>query len=162
MRGRTVAGLAVAAAFAVSTPGRATVTALTHTAPRLGACATCHGSGDGARAVAAARRYLGKPYVWGGTGPGTFDCSGLTQRAYRDIGIDIPRNSRQQAATGRAVHGIGNARPGDLLFWAHLDGTIHHVAMYVGNGRLIEAPQPGEAVSERPVYSGVIAIRRIT
>lgn len=159
MRTRTVAGLAVACAFAASTPGLATVAALTH-GPRLTGCVTCHSNRDGARAVAAARRYLGRPYVWGGTGPAVFDCSGLTQRAYADIGIAIPRNSREQAQTGVAVHGLGNARSGDLLFWAYDDGTVHHVAMYIGKGRLIEAPQPGEVVSERTVYEGVIAIRR--
>jgi cell wall-associated NlpC family hydrolase len=131
---------------------------------RLPDCATCHSGGrNGTTVVTAARRYLGVPYVWGGTDPATgLDCSGFTRRVYRDLGVQLPRTAAEQQHAGTAVHGgLKNARPGDLLFWVYPDGG-HHVAIYEGGGRLIEAPQRGVPVSERNVYSGVIAIRRIS
>lgn len=132
---------------------------------RLADCASCHGgSGNGTAVVTVARRYLGVPYVWGGTNPATgLDCSGFTQRVYRDLGVQLPRTAAEQAHAGTAVHGLGKARAGDLLFWANDDGTVHHVAIYLGGGRLVEAPQAGQDVSERAVYDRehLVAIRRI-
>lgn len=122
-------------------------------------CTTCHSNGSAV--VAQARKYLGVPYMWGGTTRAGLDCSGLTQRVWRDLGGDLPRTAAEQQHAGQPVHGgIKHAKPGDLLFWAYPDGD-HHVAIYEGSGRLIEAPQPGVPVSERKVYSGVIAIRRV-
>jgi cell wall-associated NlpC family hydrolase len=157
MRSRTYAAAGLLAAALVATPASRDAVARVR-------CVSCHNSSTGgARAVTDARRYLGVPYVWGGTDPATgLDCSGFTQRVYADLGVQLPRNSGEQAHAGKPVHGgLKNARPGDLLFWAYPSGTVHHVAIYEGNGRVIEAPQAGENVSERDVYSGVIAIRRI-
>jgi hypothetical protein len=96
---------------------------------------------------------LGLPYVWGATGPNAFDCSGLMLRAYEAAGIQLPRVSRQQFAAGAKLP-IASAAPGDLLFWAYDPSdprTIHHVAMYLGDGQIVEAQQAGVPVHTRAV-----------
>ena len=95
------------------------------------------------KAVAFAYAQLGKPYVWGATGPGSYDCSGLVQAAWASAGIAIPRDTYQQVAGLPAVP-LPDLQPGDLVFFDS-DG---HVAMYVGGGMLIDAPQPGENVEK--------------
>jgi cell wall-associated NlpC family hydrolase len=105
-------------------------------------------------AITEAESHLGTPYVWGATGPGSFDCSGLTLTAYRAAGIALPRTSREQWYAGPQV-GLGDLQPGDLLFWASdptNPATIHHVAMYLGNGQMIAAPHAGAEVRVQPVY----------
>ncbi|WJY67435.1 C40 family peptidase [Corynebacterium auris] len=92
------------------------------------------GPAAGRAAVAAAKSQLGTPYVWGGTGPGGFDCSGLTSWAYRQAGVELPRMAHEQAI-GRQVT-YQELQPGDLAVW---DG---HVAMYAGDGMYIEAGDP--------------------
>jgi len=107
-----------------------------------------------ARAIAIASTQLGKPYLWGATGPGAFDCSGLTLTSYRAAGVDLPRTSREQWYAGPHV-ALGDLQPGDLLFWATDvadPATIHHVALYIGNGQMIAAPHAGAAVRVEPVY----------
>jgi peptidoglycan DL-endopeptidase CwlO len=94
-----------------------------------------------ATAVAYARDQLGKPYLWGGTGPDAFDCSGLVMMAYRAAGIDIPRTSQQQWTWGPRVK-AGQVQPGDLVFFAGADGTRTspgHVGLVIGGGLMIEA-----------------------
>ncbi len=122
-------------------------------------------TGIAAAAIAAARTRIGLPYVWGATGPETFDCSGLTGWAYAQAGLNLPRTSRQQWFAGRHV-GLGELAPGDLLFWAsdvRNPATIHHVALYVGNGRMIAAPHTGALVQEQGVYgNGFIGVVRPT
>lgn len=112
--------------------------------------------------VADARRYLGVPYRWGGTDPSTgLDCSGLTQQVYGDLGISLPRVSRDQANVGTAVGSLSSAQPGDLLFFG---SPVHHVAIYEGDGMMIEAPRTGQDVKEIPVADfgePVSAIRRV-
>jgi cell wall-associated NlpC family hydrolase len=105
-------------------------------------------------AIAEASTHLGQPYLWGATGPGAFDCSGLTLTAYRAAGIGLPRTAAQQWYAGPQV-GLGDLQPGDLLFWAYDltdPATIHHVALYVGNGLMIAAPHTGDVVKVQPVY----------
>jgi cell wall-associated NlpC family hydrolase len=105
-------------------------------------------------AIAEASTHLGQPYVWGATGPEAFDCSGLTLTAYRAAGINLPRTAAQQWFAGPQV-ALGDLAPGDLLFWAYdvtNPSTIHHVAMYVGNGQMIAAPHTGDVVKVQPVY----------
>ena len=107
-----------------------------------------------ATAIAAARTKLGDPYLWGGTGPNAYDCSGLTQFAYGVAGISLPRVAADQWQVGARV-GLANLLPGDLLFWATNPGdpaTIHHVAMYLGDGLMIAAPHTGDVVKIEPVY----------
>jgi hypothetical protein len=96
---------------------------------------------------------LGKPYVWGATGPHTYDCSGLILRAFQAAGIDLPRVSRQQFYAGGHVP-VKQAQAGDLLFYAtdpSDPATIHHVTLYMGDGQMVEAPYSGEPVRVRSV-----------
>ncbi|MBF9071054.1 C40 family peptidase [Streptacidiphilus fuscans] len=95
-----------------------------------------------AAALAAARSVLGSPYVYGATGPGAFDCSGLMYWAWRHGGVSLPRTSQEQAFAGRRVP-VSEIRPGDLVIYF---GDMHHVGMYAGNGMIIHAPYPGARV----------------
>ncbi len=100
------------------------------------------------KAIAFARAQLGKPYQWAADGPATFDCSGLTMRAWQAGGISLPHWSVAQWQVSTPVSGA-SARPGDLVFFAYdLNDftTIHHVALYIGNGLMIEAPYTGADV----------------
>lgn len=116
-----------------------------------------------AAAIAAARTRLGDPYVWGGTGPTSFDCSGLTQWAYAHAGIRLPRTAAQQWGVGPHP-ALSQLQPGDLLFWAtdlHDPATIHHVTLYIGRGLMIAAPHTGTNVQVQPVYlTGYIGATR--
>jgi len=106
--------------------------------------------------LAAAMGERGKPYVWGGDGPDVFDCSGLVQWSFRQAGITMPRVAADQALAGPAVP-VSQLLPGDLLFY-HTDASapnyISHVAIYLGNGWMIQAPQPGEYVEVVPAAFG--------
>ena len=98
-----------------------------------------------ASAIAFARAQIGKPYLWGGTGPDAFDCSGLMMMAYRAAGVAIPRTSEAQWAWGPRI-APGHEEPGDLVFFAGSDGTTTspgHVAMVIGHGQMIEAYATG-------------------
>jgi len=106
-------------------------------------------------AVEYAGAQLGRPYVGGGNGPDRsdssgFDCSGLTQSAFLAAGIAIPRTATNQFRTGRAVD-QPDLRAGDLVFYGDPHGFIHHVAIYVGGGTIIDAPHPGAVVRFDPV-----------
>jgi cell wall-associated NlpC family hydrolase len=107
--------------------------------------------------VAFARAQLGKPYVFGGTGPGAYDCSGLTQAAWKAAGVSIPRTATAQMQGLPAVSGSA-AQPGDLVFFYGNSSYVDHVGMYIGNGLVIHAPHPGAsveivAVSTMPLVS---------
>jgi len=120
-------------------------------------------SSDGRAVVAEARKYLGLPYVWGGTDPAKgVDCSGLVQLVYKNLGYDLPRVSNEQARSGRPVASLAEAQPGDVLAWdnsSRNDGA-DHVAIYIGDGKMIEAARPGTNVRISDVY-GTPIIRRI-
>ncbi|MFI2202370.1 NlpC/P60 family protein [Streptomyces sp. NPDC020192] len=103
-----------------------------------------------AKAIAFARAQIGKPYVWGATGPDSYDCSGLTQAAWRAAGVTLPRTTYDQVNAGTTVS-LANARPGDLIFFYD---DISHVGLYIGNGMMIHAPKPGAYVREESVYYG--------
>ncbi|MFD2421938.1 C40 family peptidase [Amycolatopsis pigmentata] len=111
------------------------------------------GNPAAAGAIQFALAQLGKPYLWGGTGPNSFDCSGLMLRAYQAGGITLDRVAADQYKDG-AMLPVRAAQAGDLLFWAYDPAnpvTIHHVAMYLGNGKMVEAQQDGVPVHVRPV-----------
>jgi cell wall-associated NlpC family hydrolase len=108
--------------------------------------------------VASAKKYLGVPYVLGGTTSTGIDCSGLVQRAYSDLGISVPRLSWDQAKAGTAVPNMAQAQPGDILGFGQ---PAEHVAIYLGNNMMIAAPQPGESVKIQSVYETPASIRRI-
>ncbi|MEU3906122.1 NlpC/P60 family protein [Streptomyces goshikiensis] len=102
-----------------------------------------------ARAVSFAYGAIGRPYVWGATGPGSFDCSGLTQAAWRSAGVSLPRTTYTQINVGRRVP-RDQLAPGDLVFFY---SGVTHVGLYVGNGQMIHAPRPGSTVRLAPVDS---------
>jgi cell wall-associated NlpC family hydrolase len=109
-----------------------------------------------ARAIAYARQQLGKPYLWGGTGPYAFDCSGLVMMAYRSAGVGIARTSQAQWATERHV---SRPRQGDLVFYPGADGTWTapgHVALVLGHGQMIEAYATGYPVRQVPIRPGAV------
>lgn len=155
--GSTGAAAAAATGSAAATTGTAFATALaTESRPT--------GRVTGADVVAEAQQYLGLPYVWGGTDPEKgMDCSGLVQVVYRSLGYELPRVSYQQAASGRPVASLAEAQPGDLLAWdnsSRNDG-VDHIAIYAGNGKMIEAPRTGLDIRLVDVPSTPDVIRRI-
>jgi peptidoglycan DL-endopeptidase CwlO len=99
-------------------------------------------SGGAATAIAAARSKLGSAYVWAAAGPSTFDCSGLTMWAWAQAGVALPHSSSMQYSSGTKVS-TSSLQPGDLVFYG---SPIHHVALYVGGGQVIHAPQTGDVV----------------
>jgi peptidoglycan DL-endopeptidase CwlO len=105
-----------------------------------------------ATAISYAEQQLGKPYLWGGTGPDEFDCSGLVMMAYRAAGIDIPRTSQQQWVWGPRIS-PSQVEPGDLVFFAGSDGTTTspgHVGLVIGGGLMIEAYATGFPIRVAP------------
>jgi cell wall-associated NlpC family hydrolase len=119
------------------------------------------GTATGTDVVAMAKKYIGVPYVWGGTNPATgMDCSGFTQRVFKDLGIEIPRVVSDQMRQGTPVASLAEAKPGDLLVSFGGD----HISIYLGNGKAIDAPVPGKTIQIRDAweqYSNLTSIRRI-
>jgi peptidoglycan DL-endopeptidase CwlO len=127
-----------------SSPARSTPAPSAPAAPAPAAPAPSAPStrGSAQRAVDTALAQVGKPYVWGGGGPNSFDCSGLTSFAWRAAGVSLPHSSRMQySATTRISR--GELQPGDLIFFG---SPIHHVAMYIGGGSVVEASRSGVPV----------------
>jgi cell wall-associated NlpC family hydrolase len=118
------------------------------------------GTGLAQEAIAAAKSRLGKPYVWGATGPNSFDCSGLMQYAFEKAGKDLPRTSAAQSKVGKKVS-MDDLQPGDLIF---LYSPVSHVVMYMGNGKVIEAPTSGQNVKVTPlskIEKNAVGARRV-
>jgi cell wall-associated NlpC family hydrolase len=119
------------------------------------------GAATGNDVVAVAKKYIGVPYVWGGTNPATgMDCSGFTQRVFKDLGVELPRVVSDQMRQGTAVASLAEAKPGDLL----VSFGGNHISIYLGNGKAIDAPVPGKTIQIRNAWeqqSNLTSIRRI-
>ena len=102
-------------------------------------------TGSGSNVVSFAESLVGVPYVYGGTTPSGFDCSGFVQYVYSHFGVNLPRTTTQQESCGTQIP-VSQAQPGDLYFWGP-KGATYHVAICVGNGKYIAAPEPGQSVS---------------
>ncbi|MDI3419750.1 C40 family peptidase [Streptomyces luteolus] len=100
------------------------------------------------KVIAFAEAQIGKPYVWGATGPDSYDCSGLTQDAWKTAGISLPRTTWDQVKVGTTVK-TADAEPGDLVFFYD---DISHVGIYIGGGKMIHAPKPGANVRTESIY----------
>lgn len=111
------------------------------------------GKADGT-AVGIAMQYRGVPYVWGGQSPSGFDCSGFVGYVYRQLGRSLPRSANGIAAAGTKLP-LSQAQPGDIL-WHN-----KHVAIYIGGGKLIHAPKPGDVVKVAPIYSNSFKVIRL-
>ncbi|MFF9894276.1 NlpC/P60 family protein [Streptomyces longispororuber] len=122
-------------------------------APKGGA----KGSGRTMSAYAAAQSKIGSPYVYGASGPSSFDCSGLTSWAYAQAGVSIPRTSQAQANAGTRIYSQSDLKVGDLVIFY---GDLHHVGFYAGNGQVLHAPRTGavvryESINNMPYQFGV-------
>lgn len=130
-------------------------------APAAPAAPVASGTATGPDVVAGAKKYIGVPYVWGGTNPATgMDCSGFVQRVFKDLGVDIPRVVSDQMKVGTPVASLADAKPGDLL----VSFGGNHISIYLGNGKAIDAPVPGQTIQIRDAWekqSDLTAIRRI-
>ena len=118
------------------------------------------GGATGTNVVDAAKKYLGVPYVFGGEDASGMDCSGLVQKVYSDVGIDLPRLVSGQMKMGTEVASLAEAQPGDLI----VTGGGDHILIYAGDNKIIHAPYPGRDVCLRDVYmsdSEITTIRRI-
>ena len=146
---------AAALSSAVGTSGPAGATGAADTTSLLGG-----GTVTGADVVADAKKYLGVPYVFGGTTSSGLDCSGLVQRVYKDLGIDVPRLVSGQAKLGTEVPSLAQAQPGDLI----VTGGGEHILIYAGDHKVIHAPREGKNVSLVEAYmddSQIDTIRRV-
>ncbi|WP_031518859.1 C40 family peptidase [Streptomyces sp. NRRL F-5123] len=153
-----------AAVAAKAAKARATATALaaSRSAKRAKLTATGSSSSSSSSSSAAApsaskvdklisflKAQIGKPYVYGATGPSSYDCSGLTQTAYATVGISLPRTSQEQSTVGTPVS-LNSLRAGDLLFWGG-EGSAYHVGVYIGDGKYLDAANPSSPVGIKPL-----------
>ncbi|MET8166507.1 C40 family peptidase [Streptomyces sp. NPDC005329] len=106
-------------------------------------------TGSAAAVIAFVKAQIGDAYVSGGTGPNSWDCSGLMQTAFKQVGVDLPRVSQDQSTFGTQVS-LDNLLPGDILYWGSA-GSAYHVAVYVGDGMFVGAQNPSTGVAEKPM-----------
>ena len=157
--------LGIGSTTAAGTGALSGTAALTGTAVLNGATASgavrSGGAATGKDVVAVAKKYIGVPYVWGGTNPATgMDCSGFTQRVFKDLGVELPRVVSDQMRQGTPVASLAEAKPGDLL----VSFGGNHISIYLGNGKAIDAPVPGKTIQIRDAWeqqSNLTSIRRI-
>lgn len=130
-------------------------------APAGQSATAVNGAASGTDVVAMAKKYIGVPYVWGGTDPASgMDCSGFVQRVFKDLNIELPRVVSDQMQQGTPVASLAEAKPGDLL----VSFGGNHISIYLGDGKAIDAPVPGQTIQIRDAwekYSNLTSIRRI-
>ena len=156
---------AAALAALTETPAAAsagsTGTAAATAAAALSGAASGNGAAAAGKVLDAVQQYLGLPYVWGGNDPAVgLDCSSFVQNVYKDLGYTLPRVTWDQMNSGTEVASMAQAQPGDLLI-SHDGG---HVAIYLGNGKAVDAPQPGQTIQIRDAWetdANLTTIRRI-
>lgn len=144
-----------------ATKGLGDLAGLAGPASMAGPVSVPAGTATGTDVVAMAKKYIGVPYVWGGTNPATgMDCSGFTQRVFKDLGVELPRVVSDQMKQGTPVASLAEAKPGDLL----ISFGGNHISIYLGNGKAIDAPVPGKTIQIRDAWeqqSNLTSIRRI-
>ncbi|MEU6092551.1 C40 family peptidase [Streptomyces sp. NPDC047085] len=124
-------------------------TTLSTTASTSTSTSTSTATGSAAAVIAFAKAQIGKSYVLGASGPNAWDCSGLVQAAFKQVGIDLPRVSQSQSTAGTQVS-LSNLQPGDILYWGSA-GSAYHVAIYVGDGMFVGAQNPSTGIVEKPL-----------
>ncbi|MFD5797039.1 C40 family peptidase [Streptomyces diastatochromogenes] len=124
-------------------------TTLSTTASTDTSTSTSTATGSAAAVVSFVKAQIGKAYVSGATGPSAYDCSGLVQTAFKQVGISLPRVSQDQSTAGTQVS-LSNLQPGDILYWGSA-GSAYHVAVYVGDGMFVGAQNPSSGVGEHPL-----------
>ena len=121
---------------------------------RIGPCPRTYTNDKGGRAAQRACELVGKPYVFGSEGPNSYDCSGLTKAAWASVGVNLDHYTKDQWNEGAPVS-RGNLKPGDLVFY--YPGSLHHVAIYIGDGWVVHAPHTGDHVRMATIDRGPIA-----
>ncbi|MET7932443.1 C40 family peptidase [Streptomyces sp. NPDC005322] len=111
------------------------------------ATSATNATGNTATLISFLKAQLGKAYVMGSSGPSSYDCSGLTQAAFKQVGVDLPRVSQDQSTAGTPVS-LDSLQPGDLLYWGSA-GSAYHVGVYIGGGKFIGAQNPSTGIVER-------------
>ncbi|WP_078510344.1 MULTISPECIES: C40 family peptidase [Streptomyces] len=115
----------------------------------LSTTSVSNATGNAASVISFLKAQLGKAYVLGSSGPSSYDCSSLTQAAFKQVGIDLPRVSQDQSTVGTQVS-LDNLQAGDLLYWGS-SGSAYHVGVYIGDGKFIGAQNPSTGIVERPL-----------
>ncbi|MFF4243891.1 C40 family peptidase [Streptomyces sp. NPDC001822] len=138
---------AEAAERASRTAERTTLSASTGSSSSSSARVSSSATGSAASVVAFAQSHVGDAYVSGGTGPNSWDCSGLVQAAFRTVGVDLPRVSQDQSTAGTQVS-LDNLQPGDILYWGGA-GSAYHVGIYVGGGQFVGAQNSSTGVVQK-------------
>ena len=116
-------------------------------------------TGRSAAVLREAARHAGKPYAYGGNGPGAFDCSGYTRYVFAKVGVNLPRTAAQQRGATKWVS-RANVRPGDLVF-VHSGSYVSHVAIYAGGNMWWESSRPGKPVGKNPAWTGSVSFGRV-
>jgi cell wall-associated NlpC family hydrolase len=122
--------------------------------------ATGGSAAKGSSVLAIAARYVGTPYLYGGTTPRGFDCSGFTRYVYAQLGISLPRTANQQMNATRRVS-RSEARPGDLVFFVSA-GRAYHNGLYAGNGMMYDSPRSGKSLQKRAIWDAAVVFGRVT
>ncbi|MFG2882121.1 C40 family peptidase [Streptomyces sp. NPDC048297] len=139
-----------AAARASRAAARTTLSASVGSTGASVSTSTSSATGSAATVLAFAKAQIGKSYVLGASGPNAWDCSGLVQAAFKQVGIDLPRVSQDQSTAGTQVS-LSNLQPGDILYWGSAGSGAYHVAIYAGDGMFVGAQNPSTGIVEKPL-----------